>query len=242
MAFDLKGLISIAERTDCLIELVPEVGDFVAAGDPLFCVFHGGEDLSDDTLRNSVALGQERTLEQDPMFAFRIMVDIASKALSPAINDPTTAVLAIDHIHHLLRDVGNRYLAEGRGLDGAGRVRLVYRTPKWEDFVYLAVTEVRQYGHDSIQVIRRLRAMLENLIETLPEQRTPLLRKELSVLESSSKRTFQELADQALAETSDLQGIGGGRDARRRRERVDPDGKAQSRRGTAAPHDLHFRS
>ena len=61
----------------------------------------------------SVALSQERTLEQDPMYAFRIIVDIASKALSPAINDPTTAVLAIDQIHHLLRDVGGRYLAEG---------------------------------------------------------------------------------------------------------------------------------
>ena len=53
-------------------------------------------------------MGQERTLEQDPAFAFRIIVDIASKGLSPAINDPTTAVLAVDQVHHLLRNVGSR--------------------------------------------------------------------------------------------------------------------------------------
>jgi uncharacterized membrane protein len=141
--------------------LVPEVGDFVAAGDPLFRIFDGGQDIPAERLHKTVALGQERTLEQDPMYAFRIIVDIASKALSPAINDPTTAVLAIDQIHHLLRAVGSRNLAEGHVPDRTGQVRLVYRTPDWEDFVHLAVTEIRQYGRESIQIMRRLRAMLE---------------------------------------------------------------------------------
>jgi uncharacterized membrane protein len=218
LAFDLKGLVSLAGRADCLVELVPEVGDHVAVGDPLFRVFESGGALSDEALRASVALGQERTLDQDPMFAFRIMVDVASKALSPAINDPTTAVLAIDQIHHLLRDVGGRHLADGKERDGAGRIRMVYRTPNWEDFVHLAVTEIRQYGRDSIQVMRRLRAMLENLIETLPEARAPLLRKELALLENSARRTFPDLDDQTLAEVSDMQGMGGSRDGRRREQ------------------------
>jgi uncharacterized membrane protein len=95
------------------------------------------------------------------LFAFRIIVDIANKALSPAVNDPTTAVLAIDQIHHLLRDIGNRYLAEGYERDATGKLRLIYRTPNWEDFVRLGITEIRQYGDESIQVQRRLRAMLE---------------------------------------------------------------------------------
>jgi uncharacterized membrane protein len=208
LAFDRKGLISLAERSNCLIEFVPEVGDFVAAGDPLFRVF-GAMNLPEHMLRNSVALSQERNMEQDPMFAFRIMVDIASKALSPAINDPTTAVLAIDQLHHLLRDVGNRYLAEGRETDRTGCVRLIYRTPNWEDFVQLTITEIRQYGRDSIQVMRRLRAMLENLIETLPDRRTLSLRKELALIATSSQRTFADLEDQTLAETGDPQGLGG---------------------------------
>src|SRR5262249_365139 len=151
------------------------VGDFVAVGDPLFRVFQGGATLRAEAVHQSVAVGQERTLEQDPTFAFRIIVDIASKGLSAAINDPTTAVLALDQIHHLLRNVGGRCLDEGRVYDAAGKLRLVYRTPDWEDFVRLAVTEIRQFGGASIQIARRLHAMLENLIQTLPEERTALL-------------------------------------------------------------------
>ena len=212
LAFDLKGLVGLAERSNCVIELVPEVGQFLADGDPLFRIYQGRKNLSDDRLRNSVAVGLERTLEQDPLFAFRIIVDIASKALSPAINDPTTAVLAIDQIHHLLRDIGRRSLAEGHESDRSGQIRLIYRTPNWEDFVQLGTTEIRMYGDDSIQVQRRLRAMLEDLIETLPEGRAPILHKELALLATSSKRAFPDLPDQELAEAGDLQGIGGSYD------------------------------
>src|SRR5262249_38774789 len=150
-------------------EMVPQVGDHVAAGDPLFRIFKGGAALPETSLRDSIAVGQERTLEQDPTFAFRILVDVALKALSPAINDPTTAVLALDRIHHLLRVVGNRHLDTGQIRDDKGRLRLVSRTPDWEDFVCLAVTEIRHFGGNSIQVVRRLNAMLESLIQALPE-------------------------------------------------------------------------
>jgi uncharacterized membrane protein len=214
LAFDVRGLVSLAKRADCLLEMVPQVGDFVAAGDPLFRVFQGGAALSPDAVRQSVAVGQERTLEQDPAFAFRIIVDIANKGLSPAINDPTTAVLALDQIHHLLRNVGSRRLDDGRVCDAAGRLRLVYRTPDWEDFVLLAVTEIRQFGGASIQIARRMRAMLENLIQTLPEERAALLRQELELLHRSAERFFAEPKDRASAAVSDLQGVGGkhGRD------------------------------
>ena len=209
LAFDVQGLVALAERGDCVIELVPQVGDFVATGDPLFRVFRGGATPPAAELRGSVALGQERTLEQDPTFAFRILVDMASKGLSPAINDPTTAVLALDQIHHLLRNVGNRQLDDGRVRGAAGRLRLVYRTPDWADFVHLAVTEIRQFGGTSIQVARRLRAMIENLLECLPEERAALLRPELAMLRRSSERSFPEPEDRALADVSDLQGVGG---------------------------------
>jgi uncharacterized membrane protein len=210
--FDLRGLFIKAVTLNCTIELVPQVGDFIAAGDPLFRVFSASSGPADNELRNSVAIGHERTLEQDPMFAFRIIVDIASKALSPAINDPTTAVLAIDQIHHLLRDIGKRYLAEGQERNANGELRLIYRTPEWEDFVQLGTTEIRQYGRDSIQVQRRLRAMLEDLIDTLPLHRHAILQKELALLGASLRRAFPDLDDQLLAESGDLQGMGGNDD------------------------------
>jgi uncharacterized membrane protein len=209
LAFDPQGLVRLAQQTGCTIELVPQVGDFVAAGNSLFRILGGQGGPSATALGQLVALGQERTLEQDPAFAFRIIVDVASKALSPAINDPTTAVLAIDQLHYLLRSVGGRHLDEGVMHDRSGSLRLVYRTPDWEDFVYLAVTEIRQFGGASIQVARRLRAMLENLTEVLPTERTALLRRELTLLNRSTARCFPEPEDQALAEVSDLQGVGG---------------------------------
>jgi uncharacterized membrane protein len=154
-------------------------------------------------------VGQERTLAQDPAFVFRILVDIASKGLSPAINDPTTAVLALDQIHYLLRDLGRRHLDDGQVRDPAGNVRLLYRTPDWEDFVQLAITEIRQFGGASIQIARRLRALVENLIETLPEERAALLRPELQLLRRSAERFFKDPEDRALADVSDFQGVGG---------------------------------
>jgi uncharacterized membrane protein len=209
LAFDIPGLVALAERADCVLELVPQVGDFIADGDPLFRVFHGKAGFPLDAVKQSVAVGQERTLEQDPTFAFRIIVDVASKGLSPAINDPTTAVLAVDQIHHLLRNVGQRRLDDGRICDANGRLRLIYRTPNWDDFVQLAVTEIRQFGGASVQIARRMRAMLENLIQTLPEERRPLLQQELKLLHRSAERSFAEPEDRALADISDLQGVGG---------------------------------
>jgi uncharacterized membrane protein len=208
LAFDVQGIVALGTRHDCLIELAPQVGNFVAPGDPLFRIYGGAVDLVPD-LRNSIALGAERTIEQDPTFAFRVIVDIASKGLSPAINDPTTAVLAIDRIHHLLRHVGSRRLDNENVRDATGRVRLIYRTPDWEDFVKLAVTEIRQFGGASIQIARRLRAMLEDLIRSLPEERAEPLRLELQLLKNSVERCFQEPEDRALAEVSDAQGVGG---------------------------------
>jgi uncharacterized membrane protein len=214
LAFYAKGLAAAAHNAGCLIEMVPQVGDFVAAGDPLFRVFGdkpipGSPTLEAATFCRFVAVGQERTTEQDPALAFRIVVDIASKALSPAINDPTTAVLAIDQIHHLLRQVARRHLDEGLIRDAQGRIRLVYRTPDWEDFVKLATTEIRQFGSSSIQIARRLRAMLESLIETLPKERTIALRQELELLRRTAEQAFVEPEDRVLAAAGDSQGLGG---------------------------------
>jgi uncharacterized membrane protein len=188
--------------------LVPQVGDFVARGDPLFRVRNGGRSVDADDLRASVAIGPERTMEQDPRFAFRIVVDIANKALSPAINDPTTAVLALDQIHRLLMYVGERRLDAGQTRDAHGRLRLYYGTPDWPDFVSLAVTEIRHYGGSSMQVARRLQAMLEHLLHVLPEARKMALQQEVRLLHCAIQRSFPDEEDRTSAQVGDLQGIG----------------------------------
>jgi uncharacterized membrane protein len=121
-------------------------------------VYGGAATINGSQLRSAVAFGQERTIEQDATFAFRVIVDIASKALSKAINGPTTAVLAIDQLHRLLRSVGWRNLQNNSIYDGKGRLRVIFPTPNWEDFVQLTFREIRIYGTENLQIARRLRA------------------------------------------------------------------------------------
>ncbi len=208
LAFDVDGLVKAAQEYDALIELLPQVGDFVVHGDPLFQV-HATKPWAAGRLRSSLAFGSERTIDQDPTFSLRIIVDVASRGLSPAINDPTTAVLALDQLHMLLRLVGLRHLDTGLVHDEQGVLRLAFRTPDWEDFVALGLTEIRQFGAGSTQVCRRLRAMLEHLSEVLSPERRPTLQEQLELLDLSIERSFPDPKDRAQAALPDLQGLGG---------------------------------
>jgi uncharacterized membrane protein len=209
LAFGTAELVAAATKANALIELVPQVGDFLPKGDPLFRVFPSDCSLDDAAFMDMIVIGAERTLEQDPVFGFRIMVDIASRALSPAINDPTTAVMCIDQIHRFLRYVGERQLSDGMAFDAQQHLRFVYPTPNWEDFVSIAVSEIRMFGIGSIQIPRRLRAMLEHLLEVLPEARKAALNEELMLLHQAVATTYPDGVNRLRAETADRQGIGG---------------------------------
>jgi uncharacterized membrane protein len=209
LAVDLQGLVEQARQAGGFIEFVPQVGDFVAEDEPLFQLYGGAGAIDDRQVRAAVALGTERTLDQDPTFAFRILVDIGIKALSPAINDPTTAVLAIDQLHRLLRQVGLRHASREEIRDAAGDLRLVFRTPNWEDFVHLTCTEIRHCGAGSIQIIRRMRSLLENLEQTLPAHRHAELRQQLELLDREIDGHYPFPEDRALARIPDPQGLGG---------------------------------
>ena len=209
LAVNLPALVAEARRAGGAIELVPHVGDFVATDEPLFRLYGAATRIPPWKLRAMVAVGPERTMEQDPAFAFRILVDIALKALSKAINDPTTAVLAIDQIHRLLRTAGRRILQHHDILDSNGRVLVIVLTPNWPDYVHLACREIRLHAGEHIQIYRRLRAMLENLTLTLPERRHAALREEIDLLDRAIQRTFVFAEDLALARVPDAQGLGG---------------------------------
>ena len=209
VAFDQAGLVELAAKYNCVLELAAAVGEFVAEEQPLFRVYGaGGADLDEKRLLRSVALNLERTLEQDPDFGFRMIVDLASKALSPAINDPTTGVLAIDQLQHLLEQLGNRQLDEGIAKDEAGTVRLIFPFCSWEDFVVLAATEIRHYGGPNPQVTRRLQAMYDHLLMVLPEPRKAAIRREVLLLRQTVDQCYPNQQDREIAATADLQGFG----------------------------------
>lgn len=213
LAVNLPRLVDEAKKAKGVIEFAPQVGDFVGAGEPLFLLHGGAAATDDDCLCANVIFGSERTMEQDPLFAIRILVDIAIKALSAAINDPTTAVLAIDQLHRLLRRAGRRNLRTDYVLDQSATLRVIFRTPDWADFIHLAFVEIRFYGASNIQIARRLRAMIINLANTLPAVRHGALQQELDLLDRALEKLYVFPEDLALARIPDTQGLGGSTDA-----------------------------
>lgn len=181
-SFDQDGLVGLAKRWDIVIEIVPEVGGFVPLGAPLVRVLGGSSSLDEEDVLSQIRLGQERSMHQDPAFGFRQLVDIAERALSPGVNDPTTAVQVIDQLHDLLRDLLSREIPTGSHTDSDGNVRLVVPTPSWVDFLRLAVEEIRHYGAGSIQVSKRLRSMLLDLRTVAPDEYIAVVDHELSQL------------------------------------------------------------
>jgi uncharacterized membrane protein len=83
------------------------------------------------------------------------------------------------------------------------------RGREWQDFVHLSCNEIRQCGAENAQIARRLRAMLENLLHTLPESRRPQLRQELDLLDRTLEKLHLFPEDLALARVPDTQGLGG---------------------------------
>src|SRR6476661_8002153 len=115
----------------------------------------------------------------------------------------------IEQVHRLLRNVGKRHLHDEQIMDNAGCLRVIFPTPNWDDFVQLACREIRLYGAENFQIARRLRAMLGNLMKTLPESRRPALRLELELLDRTIEKLYPLPEDLAVARIADTQGLGG---------------------------------
>ena len=122
----------------------PAVGDFLVSGAKLAAGTGPAPDAA--KLRGLVRVGLLRTLEQDPAYGIRLLVDIALRALSPAVNDPTSAVQALDQLDDALQRLARRSLGDGRLHAGDGRVLVRFPAPRWDAFVALAVDEIIVYG------------------------------------------------------------------------------------------------
>jgi uncharacterized membrane protein len=209
-AVNVRGLVALAVDRDLVCSLRHTVGDFVTTGGVLMDVRGSVTEADARRLRGLVALGHERTIDQDPAFALRIIVDIAIRALSPAVNDPTTATQMINHLGELLGGIGARDLrGHGRLADASGNLRLAVPTRSWDDYLELGVTEIRKYGRDSPQICRRLRAMLADLeVTVLPVNRASV-RRQAATLERMVARDFEDVDERTSALTGDRQGIGG---------------------------------
>jgi uncharacterized membrane protein len=160
-------------------------------------------------LRDCIVLAPERTHHQDFAFGFRQLVDVAERALSPGINDPTTAVQALDQIHDLLRALCTCDFPSEQRVDHAGKLRLVLQRPEWVVYVHLGLDEIRQYGERSLQVMRRLRHAILDLLAVAPLERHPVLREQLLLLNAAVKRGFPTEVERKRARTPGRQGRDG---------------------------------
>jgi uncharacterized membrane protein len=205
---DLKKLVHLAQQNNARIEVAVAVGDTVLEGMPLLHLFGGEGRIPETQLRDAFALGDERTFDQDPKYAMRLLVDIAIRALSPAINDPTTAVQALDQIGDLLARLGHRRLEIGEFQDEAGSVRVVAEFPSWDDFLHLGFEEILAYGAKSVQIMRRMKALVADLLAVSPAERHAALRYWRERLQTSIGRSFEDAEEKISASAEDRQGLG----------------------------------
>ena len=218
VSIDRRGLVQEAIARDAVIELSAAVGDHVPTGGVVLRVY-GPEPIRERRLHAMLSFGGERTIEDDPAFALRLLVDVAIKALSPAVNDPTTAVQSLHRIEDVLRYASAKRLAAGVVTGPQDEARLVYPTPSWDDLVALSLDEIRAFGAGQYQIARRLRALLEHLIADLREERRPALVRQRQLLDEVVERLVPAAQrDDALV--ADPQGLGLGGNRRRLTDRT----------------------
>ena len=217
-AIDIIGLVKVAKKHDALIVLAPAVGDFILNGHSLFYLYEKDKSINERVLQNSVAIGIERTMQQDPTFVFRILVDIAIKAVSEDASDPTTAVIALDKIQGFLSLISKRELDAGEYFDGENILRLEMQTPTWEDYLGLALNEIRHSGIIHLQICRRLYALLDDLMNTVPEELKPAVQEQLDMLNKAVDNHYNDLDERKIASVPDYQGIGSSKQTGYRRK------------------------
>lgn len=183
---DHDRLVEVARAGDCTLRMLPALGQFVPAGAPLFEVEGDARRLDHHDVIGSVEIALERTLDQDIAYGFRLLVDMAERAVSEsAFLDPSTAVQAIDRLHDCLRQLVVRSFPDGRYHDGDGALRLVHPVMTWDAYVQLAFEEIRLAGAGSPQVVRRLAHALEDLRGVAPLERRPALDRQYHLLRSA---------------------------------------------------------
>lgn len=165
---DFDALVEYASRAGTVVRIAPRLGEFVLEGTSLLHVANAPPNKAEGRrLLAAVSLGSHRTIEQDPAFGVRQLVDMALKGLSPAINDPTTAMLCIDHLSALLRVLSRRRIsATHRGADGA--LRAIVPRAGFEEILGNAIEPLSLGAREHPQVQERLLRMLAELTRGLP--------------------------------------------------------------------------
>ncbi|WP_157265740.1 DUF2254 domain-containing protein [Azohydromonas aeria] len=187
---DDEGLLRFAAQHRRVVQMAHCVGDFVIEGRPLARV--SGDSCLDDAdaraLCRLFSLQRQRTVHQDAPYGLQQIVDVALKALSPGINDPTTAVMCIDHLGALLARLAGRHVPSPYRSDEQG-LRVVAKGPDFESMASLALDPVTEHARGDTQVLARLLRTLQVLegCTVMPARRLALQRRLALVMDGISR-------------------------------------------------------
>jgi uncharacterized membrane protein len=179
---DVPSVLTIAERLDARVVMAASVGDVLWEDEVIMRVTQAPNPADEHALRKALEVGIERSLDQDPLFPFVLLNDIALRALSSAINDPHTAIQAVDAIEGLLRRLAIRELDVGVVRDAKGNPRVELVMSDWERFLSSSLDELIDAGRRIRTVHERLMTLLQNLAALCPPSRRPPLESRLNGL------------------------------------------------------------
>ena len=202
-------LVDIATRHDLVVRLARRVGDHVVAGTPIAWAWHRSPDqpppppaLLGAAAAHAVHIGFERTMVQDVLFGLRRLVDIANRALSPAINDPYTAIQAVHHLSVLLCALAGRRLGDWLCHDRQGTLRVAIPLPDFAEYLVRSTAQIRRFGAAEPALTRSLIQLLRDVgTSTASDERRAACAHHLwLVLEDAKRETAQPADLQAVVE------------------------------------------
>jgi uncharacterized membrane protein len=218
-AIEPAPLVESARRHDLVVRLARRVGDHVVAGTPIAWAWHPSPDrpppepaLVGQAIADAVQVGFERTMVQDVLFGLRRLVDTANRALSPAVNDPYTAVQAVHHLTVLLCLLARRRLGDRLCRDREGTLRVAVPFPDFAEYVLRSTAQIRRFGAAEPAVTRSLIQLLKEVgsLATSDDRRAVCAHHLWLVLEDARRETAQPADLQAVLEdgTAALSALG----------------------------------
>jgi uncharacterized membrane protein len=202
-------LVETAARHDLVVRLAKRVGDHVVAGTPIAWAWHRSLDqpppppaLLAGAVGDAVQVGFERTMVQDVLFGLRRLVDIANRALSPAVNDPYTAIQAVHHLSVLLCVLARRRLGDWLCRDRQGILRVAVPLPDFDEYLRRSTAQIRRFGAAEPPLTRSLIQLLRDVgTSTASQPRRAACGHHLwLVLEDAKRETAQPADLQAVVE------------------------------------------
>ncbi|MCP2280514.1 DUF2254 family protein [Nocardia amikacinitolerans] len=187
----MERLLETARSANAVVVLRSAPGATLHHGSAVADVY--GAELPDTAVLEALIVGNERTFDQDPLLAFRLLADIALRALSPAVHDPATAVQAMDELGDLLGWVAAARLGPLPLTDRDGAERLVVQLPHWEDFVRTGLDDIAVAAVGSPMALTHLREMLERVRDRARPDRAASLTQRLTWVNEQLTHRFPYL-------------------------------------------------